>query len=225
MGVIWRTARRMLYLGLILWGATVVAVLLFSVHAWNKHGLGRGMEQPADAALVLGGGVDGDGMIAYSSRRRVATAALALAEGRVGRLIFSGGAGANNPRSPADRMADYAESLGVDPGRISIERRARSTFENLRFGFALAEEQGFDRLAIVTDSYHLVRAQALAGYFGRPGIDLIAAPGLVADSYGNRVGAILRESLAWWYNLYKVAGWELLGVLGWDEAERTEWIR
>lgn len=221
----WRVMRWVLILGILVWAVTAVAVIAMSFRAWSHYGMGRALTEPVDAALVLGGGVDADGMISYSSRRRVWAAVEVLKAGRVDHLIFSGGSGPNNPVPPAERMAAYAERLGGDPDRMSIEPRARSTFENLRFGFEIAREKGFERLAVVTDSHHLTRANALAHYLGRPEIRLVAVPGLELESYAVQTLSILRESMAWWYNLYKVAAWEIMAVFGLDESQRREWIR
>ncbi len=44
--------------------------------------------------------------------------------------------------------------------------------------------------------------------------------------YGTRsaIRRVAREAASWWYNLAKVAGWELLGGLGYSEKERGQWI-
>jgi hypothetical protein len=81
------------------------------------------------------------------------------------------------------------------------------------------------KIALLTDAYHLERARWLAAFFGRPDVELVATDGLRFDTVGNRVWAILREALAWWYNLGKVAAWEALAVVGLDPAERGELVR
>lgn len=226
MGVSWRWLRRLLLLGLAVWALTVAAVLWLSDRALDRHADGRALPAPVDAAIVLGGGIDGDGVLSYSSRRRVQSAVRAMQAGRAERLIFSG-----QPPNPSatfsmgGAMRDYAAELGAPDERLLVEDRAASTFENLRFSFAMAEHMGLERLAIATDAYHLPRAHALARYFGRDQIGLIAAEGLEYDDDGARVWAITREALAWWYNLWKVALWEAMEALGLDEAARADVIR
>jgi uncharacterized SAM-binding protein YcdF (DUF218 family) len=213
-------------LGLAVWLATTAAVMYFSHANLAEHGGGDSLEAPVDALLVLGGGTDGDGVLAFSSRRRVLAAVELLQAGRAEWLILSGTS--FNPEytpSVAEQMRDHAIALGAPPERLIVESAAISTFENLRFGFALAEQRGLRRLAIVTDAFHLERARALAGYFGRPDVGLVAAYGLRADTRPNRVWSILREAVAWWYNLAKVASWEALAAAGLDSDERSELIR
>lgn len=226
MGVIWRRLRRLLLLGLAVWALTAAAVLWLSERTLDRHADGRSIEAPVDAAVVLGGGVDGDGVLSYSTRRRVRSAVRALQEGRTERLIFSGQR--PNPWAPhstAEMMRRFALALGAAEDRLLVEERASTTFENLRFSFAMAESRRLERLALATDAYHMARARALAGYFGRDGVEVIAADGLAYDDDGARVWAIVRESMAWWYNLWKVGAWEAMAALGLDEHARRAVVR
>jgi uncharacterized SAM-binding protein YcdF (DUF218 family) len=207
-------------------GLTIGAVLYYSEVNLRHYGEGRGLTSPVDAILVLGGGVDGDGVLGYSSRRRVALAVALLKAGNARNLIFSGGPGSKHPDlSAAALMREYALELGASPERLLTEGHAISTFENLRFGFELAEKQGFADSALLTDAYHLERARWLARYFGHPEVGLVAARGLEQAGAPDRVWSIVREALAWWLNLAKVAGWEMLAETGMDVDARQELIR
>jgi len=226
MGVIGRLVKWGLRLGLGVLALTVGAVLYFSDANLRLHGGGRSMTAPVDAILVLGGGIDGDWVLGYSSRRRVAVAVALLRAGRARALIFSGGPDwAARGQTAAEQMRAHAIGLGAPPGALLIESHAASTFENLRFGFALAERQGFESLAILTDAFHLERARALSSYFGHADIGLAAVRGLEYDGIANRVWSIVREALAWWLNLAKVAGWEVLAATGMDVDARQELIK
>ena len=206
--------------------ATIGAVLYFSDANMRLHGQGRALVAPVDAILVLGGGVDGDWVLGYSSRRRVAVAVALLKTGRARYLILSGGPEwAPREITAAELMRAHAIALGAPPDTLLTEARSSSTFENLRFGFALAEQRGFENLAILTDAFHLERARVLAGYFGHPDVALAAVRGLEYEGIANRVWSILREALAWWLNLAKVGGWEVLAAAGMDVDARQELIR
>ena len=223
-------ARRLLRLGtglaVIVLATTVAAVLYFSDRNLRLYGEGRSLEKPVDAVIVLSASVDGDGMLGYSSRRRVAAAVALLTAGKARYLILSGGP-IRHPRvsSAAELMHEYAVTLGAPPDRLVHEARARSTFENLRFSLPLAEERGFERLAIATDTYHLERARWLAAFFGHGAIELVAVRGLEYENWHDRTYHIVREAMAWWYNLGKVTGWEALAVAGLDARARQVWIR
>jgi len=100
-----------------------------------------------------------------------------------------------------------------------------SSFNSLRFGFGVAEQQGFADLALLTDAYHLERARRLAGYFGHPDVRLVATSGLARAGVPDRVWSIVREAMAWWLNLAKVGGWEVLAAIGMDADARQNLIR
>jgi uncharacterized SAM-binding protein YcdF (DUF218 family) len=226
MRVIRRLAKWGLRLGIAVLAVTVAAVLYLSDANWRDYGEGRGLDAPVDAVLVLGGGVDPDDVLGYSSRRRVAAAVVLLEQGRTHRLIFLGGATQIPRRIPAgELMRDHALALGAPAEALLVEARSRTTFENLRFGFAIAEEREFRDLALLTDAFHVERARWLAAYFGRPEIGLVAATGFDRESVVVRVWSIVREALAWWLNLVKVAAWELMAAASVDVETRQELIR
>lgn len=225
MGVMGRLARWAAGLGVAALAVTVAAVLFASESNMRHHGNGRGLGSPVDAIVVLGSGTDGDGVLGYPARRRVATAVELLQAGEAGKLILSGGTHYSRTPPLATLMRDHAIALGASPAALLLETRSRTTFENIRFSLELAREEGLERLAIATDAFHLERAEWLAGYFGRPGVGLVAVPGLDRELHVVQIWMILREAGAWWFNLGKVIAWEALGAAGLDADARQEWIR
>ncbi|MEM9784328.1 MAG: YdcF family protein, partial [Pseudomonadota bacterium] len=125
------------------------------------------------------------------------------------------------PLGEAILFAERMKALGVAEDSIVLEPNARTTLENLTLSFALGDARGFSRYAVVTDAFHLPRALALAALIGRD-VEGVATDGFY--DYGNfhRVGLILRESMAWWYNLGKAVAWIGLGALGWSVHDRRE---
>lgn len=218
-------AVRLAAVGLLVGALTVLAVVAASVHAAFRHGDPAALAPPATTLVVLGGGINADGTLGAPGYRRLRTAIAALEAGHADRLLLSSGSRARSGLTEAEAMRDLALAEGIAPERIVVEPRSATTFENLRFSFRLAEERDLGRLALVTDPYHLPRAAALAAWYGRPGIGLLAARGVSGAPWERQVQHTVREALAWWYNLYKVAAWSLLGALGWNEAERAEIVR
>ena len=85
------------------------------------------------------------------------------------RLIFSGGQGADEAVSEARAMADYALAEGVPEGDMLLEDRSRNTDENIRYSAELitkdtegSPSEAAPKIAIVTSSYHLMRALLIA---------------------------------------------------------------
>ena len=79
--------------------------------------------------------------------------------------IVSGGKGPDEPISEAASMYQELVNLGIDPGRIWMEDKATSTWENLNFSLDLIEEatgQRPTKLGVVSSEYHLFRASLFA---------------------------------------------------------------
>lgn len=226
MGVVGRLAKWAAGLGLALLAVTAAAVSWCAERNAELHRPAQALTDPVDAIIVLGGGVDPDRVLGYSSRRRVQAGVSLLMEEKARYLILAGGPlRSSAPRPMAELMRDHAIRLGASRGALLVEHRSATTFENLRFSFELAEAHGFERLAVLTDAYHLERARRLAAYLGEPGIVPVAVPRLEVEGLLSRILETTREAMAWWYNLGKVAAWEGLGLAGVDAETRGQWVR
>jgi uncharacterized SAM-binding protein YcdF (DUF218 family) len=116
----------------------------------------------ADAIVALTGG----------GRARLTTAMTLLEEGRGRRLLISG----VNPATPA---ADVHAILGGAPATIAccvdLGRSAEDTLGNATETAAWAKRNGFNRLILVTEDYHMPRSlKELA--IALPGAKLLAYP-------------------------------------------------
>ncbi len=77
--------------------------------------------------------------------------------------IVTGGQGDNEPISEAQSMYENMVKDGIDPERIYREDQATNTDENIRYSLKIIEDHDLDRdLAIVSDSYHQLRARIIA---------------------------------------------------------------
>ena len=95
----------------------------------------------------------------------------------------------------AEAMRDMAAAAGVPRRDIAVENRSESTYENIAFS---REMLGADkRVAIVSDAFHLPRAQWLARrHWPDKETQLYAAPDC-GDSAPNYLRKLTRELLAW----------------------------
>lgn len=79
------------------------------------------------------------------------------------RCVASGGQNDNEPISEAACIRNTLAARGIDPDRILLEDRSRSTEENLRFTAEIIRQQGFNpRVAIASDNFHQLRASVWA---------------------------------------------------------------
>lgn len=198
---------------------TFASVLYAAKEMRAEHLDGRSVPVPVDVAVVLASGADPDMVLGYATRRRVDAAIALVRKGQARHLIMSGGLVYGTRITLASLMRDHALAAGVPADRILIEDRSRTTFENIRFSFAIARSHGLTSRAIVTDDFHLLRAGMLARFFGTGDHALVAARGLHWQSIPIRLSAYLRETLAWWYNAGKISAWWLGTQGGLSEAE------
>lgn len=117
------------------------------------------------AALVLGCPADPDGAPSLCQRCRVKSAVRQYRRGTVDKIIFSGGA-AHSPAVEADVMGELAVRRGVAPADVLRERRALSTWQNLRFSLAILRAHALATVLIISTADHLPRARRIARFWG-----------------------------------------------------------
>lgn len=112
-------------------------------------------------------------------------------------VVVSGGQGSNEPTSEAACMADYLEEHGVDSDQILLEDQSSNTKENLIYSRELLEEHGIvvlrDEVLVVSNGFHLTRAQMLAERYGYKSVSALAAP---TSHIPSRIQMYIREPLA-----------------------------
>lgn len=91
------------------------------------------------------------------------------------RLLFTGGAGTLTRQTvkEAHFVAPFLAQLGVDPGRITFEDKARNTAENARLSKLLANPGADENWLLVTSAMHMPRA---VGAFRQAGWRVIPYP-------------------------------------------------
>jgi uncharacterized SAM-binding protein YcdF (DUF218 family) len=126
--------------------------------------------KPADAAIVLGAAVWSSG-VSPVFRERINHGIDLYRNGKVRKLIFTGGQG--NAGEPTESAAarDYALQSGVPLQDILIEQKSHTTYENILYAKQVADGQGIKKVLIVSDPLHMKRAVLMAQDVG-----LIAEP-------------------------------------------------
>lgn len=109
--------------------------------------------ESAQALLVLGGE---DPQHRPRSRTALHYYLTCRARGQALPCLMLSGAGAEAPA-----MAAYLVARGVAPSHLLQEPLARSTLANVVLGGALAARHGLQRVALVSDDFHLWRALRL----------------------------------------------------------------
>ena len=128
--------------------------------------------EPAEAIVVLGGGVTPDGVLSASSMRRALHGILLHRKGLAPLLVFFGPVGDGGP-AEAEVRAELARALGVTPEVIITAAEPRTTREEALRGGALLQAKGVQRILLVTDAHHMRRARTA---FEQAGFEVLAAP-------------------------------------------------
>jgi uncharacterized SAM-binding protein YcdF (DUF218 family) len=117
--------------------------------------------QPAAAIVVLGGGMEGGGVLSNSSLRRMIHGIVLFQRGLAPVLAFSGPASRRHGLEEARVRAEMARLFGVSPFGIVTETSARTTREEAIRMAALLQPMGAYRVLLVTSDAHMARSRAL----------------------------------------------------------------
>jgi len=142
--------------------ALIVMVLFMLYTSVTIYTYGnRSSDVNADAAVVLGAAVWGN-QVSPVFRERINHAINLYHQGRIKKLIFTGGQGNRNEPTEAVAARDYALQNGIPLNDVLIEQQSHTTYENMVYAKQLADQHGLKKLLIVSDPLHMKRAIAMA---------------------------------------------------------------
>jgi uncharacterized SAM-binding protein YcdF (DUF218 family) len=141
----------------------------------------------ADAVVVLGAAVWPNGPSPALVRRTRAAYEI-LRAGRVRWIVTTGGLGAHPP-AEGEASRTWLEARGIPAGRVLVENRSHTTWENLALAAPSMRAHGIRRVIIVSDGYHLARGVSMARDLG------FDASGESAD--GPPRDVITRDPMRW----------------------------
>jgi uncharacterized SAM-binding protein YcdF (DUF218 family) len=122
--------------------------------------------RPVDGIILLGGSVEAadsasrGSIVANESAERVLDTIQLAHRYANARILISGGGGTvfGNGAAEAPVIAAYFKSIGIDPARMLVEDRSRTTAENATFSRELAQPREGERWLLVTSAWHMPRA-------------------------------------------------------------------
>lgn len=141
------------------------------------------INESAEYLILLGGGIDKNGKLPTSVQNRVEKAAEYLILHPETICIATGGTLKWLPYAEAPAIKQELVNKGISQNRILIEDQAYDTIENFKFSCKiLAEHQGVptpqilnSKIIVVTNAFHLRRAERLASRMGFTNIKGLAA--------------------------------------------------
>ncbi len=147
LGSIARLISRVIALGLVLWTASVAAVLLVGNHD---------SAQPSDAIVVLGA-AQYAGRPSPVLEARLSHAIRLYRRSIAPRLIVTGGKAEGDITSEAEVSARYARRQGVPASALIIEDESRSTTEQMHAVARMARARNMQSVVLVSDRFHMLR--------------------------------------------------------------------
>lgn len=147
--------------------------------------------------IVLGAQVNKDSL-STSLKYRLDAAREYLKEHPETKAVLCGGQGKNEPETEAEAMRKYLSD--IDENRLILEKESTTTRENLRNSLLLT---GNVPVCVVTNNFHLYRAQLIAhnvGYTDVSGIAANSTPYYLLNNITREVLAIGKE---WAVNILK----------------------
>jgi uncharacterized SAM-binding protein YcdF (DUF218 family) len=164
----------------------------------------------ADAAIVLGAAVWG-GQVSPVFRERINHAIELYRNGKVRKIIVTGGQGNRREATEAAAARAYAIQNGVPAGDILIEDKSHTTYENVVNAKQLADANGLKKVLIVSDPMHMKRAVTMAEDIG---LEAYPSPTPTTKYQGLRsqMGSLALETVAYMgYWAWKVLTYEWPG--------------
>ena len=175
-------------------------------------------ELPAECAVVFGAAVYGYSRPGPSIVRRVSAAATLYREGRVERLILTGGEGRGEGKSLSEALVMQREALGhgVRSSDIVLEGDSHSTLENIRYSKPLASS--CSSVVGISDGFHLARIELLARQAGWP--ELSTYPTDIHPQPQSEFRSVVREVVG--YTYYMLRFHEIFGTFWRYEEPSSE---
>jgi uncharacterized SAM-binding protein YcdF (DUF218 family)/glycosyltransferase involved in cell wall biosynthesis len=146
--------------------------------------------QPADAVGVFAGGVGESGQAGGGFQERVREALDLYHGGYAKHLIFS--SGFVSAFKEAEVMRAVAVANGVPPEALLLEEEATNTYENVVHSHAILQQQGWQRILLVSSPYHMRRA-VLTWKRNAPDITVIPVPPEESQFYAHSNGASIEQ--------------------------------
>ncbi|PJF36429.1 MAG: YdcF family protein [Candidatus Thermofonsia Clade 1 bacterium] len=191
-----RTALRRLLL--LMLGAALLMPSIGAIFIYSYGQVDRAA--PADAIVILGAGTRRDGTPSYSYARRIRHALALYAQGYAPRLICTGGYTQQHPKSEGAACAEMLRKHGVPESAIFYEEHSRNTEENALYTYQILAQHGWQSVLLVSDGYHLFRAEAVFRAYGLAVSSSSAQLSSGALPWQSVIRNMLRETaaFAWW---------------------------
>lgn len=155
---------------------------------------------PADAIVVLGASVYGDGTPSDILADRLEVAADLYAAGAASTIIASGDNGEDH-YNESDSMKSYLVKLGVPENKIEVDPEGYDTYSSI---YRARYEYGAEKMVIVSQAYHLYRALMISDLLGANSFGVAADKGAYDDQAMYSTRDVLARDKDFFLALFKL---------------------
>lgn len=118
-----------------------------------------------DAIIIPGFPFDPNGKVNMVYKMRLAWAYELYQQGRTEHIILSGGA-VHSPYVEAEIFALYLMEMGIPADALILERKAEHSMENVFYAMEIANEYGYENVAVATDLWQSGMIQIIGKIHG-----------------------------------------------------------
>ncbi len=145
----------------------VIGICLYLILAlWVGTQVHEDNYTTSDAIVVLGAKSYKEGKYNPCLVARVVHAASLYKDHHAPKIIMSGGTDKEDQANEAEVMRQIAQNTGVTEEDILLEKTSRSTYENLANVKKILDEQHIEKIILVTEPFHNLRASLVASHLG-----------------------------------------------------------
>ena len=194
-------------------------MLLLSFSVITAYTAVRSPSNPtADAIVVLGAGMSGDGTLGHASVERVMKGVALYNNKAAPRIHFTGGPARPGGPSAGNQMAALAREMGIPDAVITTENRSYSTLQNALFSKPMLEDSR--SVILVSEAFHLPRSKASFWWMGYDDVQVAHSARFRRTSTGQISLRMLgRETLAVWFNFGRAGLWSVTG------QKQHDWLK
>jgi uncharacterized SAM-binding protein YcdF (DUF218 family) len=148
---------------LLLWSLPIASDALYNWVTRDYPAITISAVQPAQAIVLLGGGVNPADRINPEADLTLAADRMVMAaklfnEGKAQKIVLTGGHDSTYLTSEAQAMADMLVLLGVPRSALILEESSRNTRENALLTLRILDAAGINSAILVTSALHMRRA-------------------------------------------------------------------
>src|SRR4029453_5336481 len=168
--------------GTVLGVVALIIVSMYFIYLYRqiRDFAARDEARPADAIVVLGA-AQYDGRPSPVLAARLDHALTLWQKGYAPRIVVTGGKRPGDRFTEATASADYLIARGVPDSAILREVQGTSTWESLAATARILRNRGLERVLVVSDPYHSLRARETAREVG---LDAYSSPTLTSPVHG-----------------------------------------